>query len=331
MIFKRWLKYFIALLFHYSGFNNWRIRSSRRHYILMFHRIEEDKDLLNISLPLRHLERVVEWAGSLGSLTSMSDLILSESKSIRFCITFDDGFKNVLKINDLSSDFPCILYLATDYIDTQKKFWAVELERMILTCKNINIDLSSFYLGFFDLSSNDKREIAIKELNSGIKKHHPADIDAIIKYLAMTLDFESESSDNNSFLCWEDIRSLASNGMELGGHTHSHVISSMVTPDEFSNEIKKSNQLIFNEAGINTKHFAYPNGRVQDISVFSREILIDEGYVSAVTTIEGSNELYDDPFYLKRFNVSKERIVNPLGGASKAMFTTMLVNPINIH
>jgi len=119
--------------------------------------------------------------------------------------------------------------------------------------------------------------------------------------------------------------------MELGGHTHSHVISSMVTPDEFSNEIKKSNQLIFDETGINAKHFAYPNGRAQDISVFSREILIEEGYASAVTTIEGSNGIDEDPFYLKRFNVSKDRIVNPLGGASKAMFTTMLVNPINIH
>ncbi len=331
MIFKRWLKYFIALLFHYSGFNSWSIKRSRRHYILMFHRIEEGKDLLNISLPLRHLEFAVEWARELGSLTSMSDIIQSKSKSVRFCITFDDGFKNVLKINDFPSYFPCIIYLATDYIDTYKKFWAVELERIILTSENKSIDLSLFHLGCFDLSNNSKKEVAIKELNSGIKKHHPADINAIIKYLTLTLDSESGCTTNNSFLCWEDIRSLAKNGMELGGHTHSHVISSMVTPDEFSSEIKKSNQLILEETGMNAKHFAYPNGRAQDISVFSREILIEEGYVSAVTTIEGANEINDDSFYLKRFNVSKDRIVNPLGGASKAMFTTMLVNPINIH
>jgi peptidoglycan/xylan/chitin deacetylase (PgdA/CDA1 family) len=331
MIFKRWLKYFAALLFHYSGFNSWSLKRSRRHYILMFHRIEEGKDLLNISLPLRHLECVVAWAYSLGNLVSMSELIQSKSKNVRFCITFDDGFKNVLEINGFSANFPCILYLATNYIDTNERFWAVELERIILASESTSIDLSLFHLGSFDLSNNEKKEIAIRELNCGIKKHHPADIDAIIKYLSITLNSETCCATSNSFLCWEDIRSLANNGMELGGHTHSHVISSMVTPDEFSNEIKKSNQLIFDETGINAKHFAYPNGRAQDISVFSREILIEEGYASAVTTIEGSNGIDEDPFYLKRFNVSKDRIVNPLGGASKAMFTTMLVNPINIH
>jgi len=119
--------------------------------------------------------------------------------------------------------------------------------------------------------------------------------------------------------------------MEVGGHTHRHVISTMVTPVEFKREVCKSNQLILDNTGLKSKHFAYPNGRQEDISVFSRQILKDEGYASAVTTMEGSNNIHTDLFLLKRYNVSKDRIANPWGNASKALFTTMLANPIKLH
>lgn len=329
---KRWIKYLLALVLHYSGFNYWKIKTSKQHYILMFHRLEDKNDLLNISIPVSWLGRVIEWSNTLGSLVSMTDLIDFKKPEVRFCITFDDGFKNVLRIDEIPLKFPSIIYLATEFIESNKKFWAVEVERLISNSHKDNVDLTSFHLDKYDLSCIESKEIAISKLNMEMKKFHPADIDAIMTYLKFVLmDDGGECVSGNDFLCWSEILVLSALDMEVGGHTHKHVISSRVSPEEFKDEIQLCNYLIEKNTGKNVKHFAYPNGRMQDISVFSREILIMEGYKSAVTTIEGANSVGDDPYFLKRFNVSKDRIVNPWGFPSKAMFTTMLVNPIRVH
>lgn len=331
MIFKRWLKYIIAILFHYSGYNQWVINAAKQHYILMFHRLEDADDLLNISLPVNYLREIIKWSHGIGSIVSMSEIISADKKQVRFCITFDDGFSSVKNINEIAYGIPFILYLSTAYINSNQLFWVVELEQLINACELKELNLNTFNLGVYELTTKLKKDEAIYQLNADLKKLHPADIDVIIMYLHCKLNVDVERIGSNQFLDWDDVRLLINTGMEVGGHTHNHVISSKVTPAEFENEIKISNKLINENTDVYCRHFAYPNGRYQDISIFSRQILIDEGYVSAVSTIEGPNSIDDDQYLLKRFNVSKNRISNPWGNSSKAMFTTMLVNPIKFH
>lgn len=333
MTIKRWIKYIVALLFHYSGMNSLIMKISKRHYILMFHRLEEKKDLLNISIPVPYLSALVGWAEEVGSILSLDDMIMAKDNAVRFCITFDDGFSNVKRIKEVANRIPYILYLATAYIESTRPFWAVKLEQLICSSNLESVNLTSFNLGHYDLSNDANKEHAIAKLNSEIKEFHPADIEAIIKYLQFYLgsNIDYENVEINQFLNWDEIRCLMDSGMDVGGHTHTHVISSKVSPSEFKDEVQLSNKIIYKNTSVNCKHFAYPNGRQQDISISSRKILIDEGYLSAVTTIEGSNEAGADPYLLKRFNVSKDRIASPWGTPSKAMFTTMLVNPIRSH
>lgn len=295
----------------------------------MFHRLDDDNDILNISIPLSYLSDIIIWAKGLGEIVNMTDLLIQKEKKVRVCITFDDGFKNIKSITKIKPNIPSTLYLSTAYVESEKKFWVTELETLILRCEKRSLDLTSFCLDVYELDTIQKKHIAIRLLNSQIKKLHPASIEAVVKYLRLILP--RHINDNQQFLNWEEIEYLISVGMEVGGHTHSHVISSKVTADEFRKEIVMSNNLITNNTGKPPKHFAYPNGRIQDISVFSRDILKNHGYMSAVTTIEGPNSIEDDPYMLKRFNVSKDRIENPWGRPSKAMFTTMLVNPISVH
>jgi len=329
MTIKKLIKYVFALIFHYSGYNRWRMFISKRNYILMFHRLEDAPDLLNISLPLGYLQLVVDWSRSIGELVSITELIAGKEIKNRFCMTFDDGFSNVKRVAEVSSSFPFILYTATAYIGTGKTFWAVELERLITETSKDEICLRKFDLGKYDVSTKCSKGEAISKLNYNIKKLHPVDIEAILEHLRNSLLVNKQK--DNKFLTWDEIRYLNEHGMDVGGHTHNHVISSKVSPSEFSSEIKLCNALINKNVGYCPKHFAYPNGRKQDISIFSNQILIDEGYESAVTTIEGPNEINSDPYMLKRYNLSRERIENPWGLPSKAMFTTMLVNPIGHH
>jgi peptidoglycan/xylan/chitin deacetylase (PgdA/CDA1 family) len=331
MIFKYWIKYIIALFFHYSGYNKRHMNKFKQHYILMFHRLDDKDDMLNISIPIDYFGDVVGWSQEIGVITSMSDMMASNKKEVRFCVTFDDGFSSVNHIRELTHNIPFILYISTAYIESNRLFWVVELEKLIRFSTLEKLNLKSFHLGVYDLSSEARKNEAISKLNLEMKNLHPADIDAIIKYLNLKNHIVPEKVVSDEFLHWDDIRRLVVTGMELGGHTHNHVISSKVSPLEFEKEIELSNNYILDNTRLVCRHFAYPNGRKQDVSEFSRQILIDNGYSSAVTTIEGPNDINDDKYYLKRFNVSKNRISNPWGNSSKAMFTTMLVNPIRIH
>jgi len=326
---KKIVKYLLALIFHYSGFNNNYISKTSSHYILMFHRLDDDNDILSISIPLSYLSDIAAWSKDLGEIVNMTDLLSQKDKKVRICITFDDGFKNVKDVTKIKPSIPSTLYLSTAYVESEKKFWVTELEELVFRCEKHPLDLTSFCLGIYELDTLQKKHIAIRLLNSKIKKLHPASIEAVVKYLRLILP--KYINDDEQFLSWEEIQDLMSEGMEVGGHTHSHVISSKVTPNEFRKEIVISNELITNNTGKPPQHFAYPNGRKQDISDFSREMLKNHGYISAVTTIEGPNSIGDDPYMLKRFNVSKDRVENPWGRPSKAMFTTMLVNPIGVH
>lgn len=328
---KRVIKYFIALFFHFSGFNYWKIWRLKQHYILMFHRLEEKQDALNISIPIKHFSSIVAWTKSMGELVGMNKLIASTQSKVRFCITFDDGFKNVSQVGRITENIPYILYLSTAYIDSSKEFWAVELERLIYKSNLNTLNLTSFNLSEYDISNDEKKRQAVSIINCDVKRLHPADIEAVIKYLRLVLDKNTDFEVDNQFLQWHEVKQMYNDGMEVGGHTHNHIISSRVSPAEFENDIRISNEIISKHLNIAPKHFAYPNGRKQDISVFSRKILIDEGYLSAVTTIEGANNVNDDPYLLKRFNVSVDRVANPWGYPSKAMFTTMLVNPLRLH
>jgi len=170
MLIKRWVKYVLALIFHYSGLNRRKIITSNQHYILMFHRIENERDLLNISIPVEYLKGIIQWTKELGQLVGMTDMIEAEQDAVRFCITFDDGFESVKKLNELEKEIPYILYLATGYIETSRKFWAIELERIIMSSQVDEINLSSFQLSSYNLSSVGNKELAISKLNSEVKK-----------------------------------------------------------------------------------------------------------------------------------------------------------------
>ncbi|MBL4796373.1 MAG: polysaccharide deacetylase family protein [Oleispira sp.] len=328
---KRIIKYFIALACHFTGFNYWRIWHLKKHYILMFHRLEEKQDALNISIPVNYFSLLTKWSSGIGELVSMSTLIDAQNPKVRFCITFDDGFKTVSQVGKVAPGIPYILYLSTAYIDSEKEFWAIELEKIMYESNLTSLNLASFNLNEYDLSSDLKKKHAVSMMNYDVKKLHPADIEAVMKYLRLILAINNNDTEDNCFLKWGEVKEMHDKGMEVGGHTHNHIISSRVSPPEFETDIRISNKVISKHLGFTPKHFAYPNGRKQDISVFSRQILIDEGYLSAVTTIEGANNVNDNPYLLKRFNVSVDRIANPWGYPSKAMFTTMLVNPLRLH
>lgn len=322
-------KYALSLLLHYSGTNKYILKKSNKLYILMFHRLNDEVDYLHMSISSSDFRKVISWVKEFGDIISLDAALKHDFKKNNFCLTFDDGYENVKKLPKLIPGVPVTLYLSTAFIGENASFWAIELQNLIMKYSNTLIDLTEYSLGKYYLNSVDEREKTLYFLNNAVKNFHPDIINKIILSLREQVK-PNDVIDQSEFLNWKQVNMLVESGVEIGAHTHNHVIVSKLSASELRNEIDLSNNLITNNIGTIPAHFAYPNGRAQDISDLSREILIDSGYKSAVTTIEGANELGYDVFRLYRFNIDTSRIINPFGKASKAMLTTLLANSINI-
>lgn len=326
---KFWLKYALALIFHYSGYNNFCFKILKRNYIIMLHRISEKNDILSISIKEKNLATAIGWCKKLGQITSIDEVASSNSANNLFAITFDDGYASVEKIHYLPIKAPMTVYLSTGFIGAERNFWATYIEELLLTPDIFHIDLNDFALGSYDLKCMRQRRLAITALNKRIKERHPSAIEELMQYLEM--EFCAYTKTESNFLTWQQVKQLAAAGITIGSHTHNHAITSRINRQEFTNELRQSNELIEQHVGIKAVHFAYPNGQKSDIAEFCQQVLAEEGFVSAVTTVEGANSTTCDPYLLKRFNLTNKRMENPLGKPSLAMFTTMLNNPLGIH
>jgi len=97
------------------------------------------------------------------------------------------------------------------------------------------------------------------------------------------------------------LRLLADEGMTIGSHTRTHVMLSETPPADAEKEIADSKRELEDMLGREVAHFAYPFGR---FNADVRNMVVRSGYRSACSTRSGFNKAGDDPFLLRRIDVS---------------------------
>lgn len=105
---------------------------------------------------------------------------------------------------------------------------------------------------------------------------------------------------------WDRLRKMHAEGIEIGCHTVSHPILSLLPPARQEEEILRARDRIREEIGMMPALFAYPNGAAGDFSEATVEILRRAGFVAACTTLRGSNRPGCDLFRLKRIGVGAD-------------------------
>ncbi|MGH1470024.1 MAG: polysaccharide deacetylase family protein [Cellvibrionaceae bacterium] len=321
---RKWFKYILALALHYSGHNTRVICRSGQYIVLTFHKLDDESDVLHLSVKSETLKQVADWCQQLGELVSIGEVIAKDSDQVRFCLTFDDGYKNNIKILDTVAGLPVTVYIATGFIDSERDFWAQQLQEAIVNSEVKAIDLSMMDLGVVELADVNQRIDLIKNINNNIKIFKPEQVHNIIGEIAEQCG--TCFSDDNGFMNWQDVDFLSKGGVEIGGHTHDHFITSRITDEEFEHQLDFSREQIKKHIGIDATHFAYPNGGKKDISENAPQVLKNARYDSAVTTIEGINQFGDNPYTIKRFNMDDTRLRSPFGKLSLALFTTLIAN-----
>jgi peptidoglycan/xylan/chitin deacetylase (PgdA/CDA1 family) len=102
---------------------------------------------------------------------------------------------------------------------------------------------------------------------------------------------------------WDQVRSLVSQGFEIGCHTHTHI--DLGTADEQTAwaELELSKRTLHEQLGRPTPLFAYPFGGRDNISARSRELVRKAGFVCCAAGFGGVNPRTGNAFDLNRISM----------------------------
>jgi hypothetical protein len=104
---------------------------------------------------------------------------------------------------------------------------------------------------------------------------------------------------------WDQVRSLASQGFEIGCHTDSHLDLGTADEQTARAELEVSKRKLNEQLGRPVRLFAYPFGGRKNITERSRELVREAGFVCCASCCGGANVPTADPFDLNRITIGQ--------------------------
>ncbi len=295
-------------LFHYAG-GTWWVRNRFRQAvrILMYHRFPKGS---HFEAQCAHLKKYYAPV----SLTEAAER-LRQSKPIperMVVVTVDDGYRDFLEhaFPALSRhQIPSTVFLTTDLPDRNGWLWVDQVTWCVRESRVPEIELKIGGRERWMFYTEEQRRAVGGLLKEAMKKIPDQERRELLERLPRLLEVELPERPPESYapLQWSDVRMLAKNGVDFGAHTRTHpILSRLPTEEQLRGEICGSKSRIEQEAGIQVRHFCYPNGTAADFTPQAVEVVKKGGFSTAVTGNPGVNRCGQNPFELNRIAVEPE-------------------------
>jgi peptidoglycan/xylan/chitin deacetylase (PgdA/CDA1 family) len=271
--------------------------------VLMYHRIDGGRGSLP-GLPVDTFVAQMRW------LRENCDVIEPEAieervrRSTRLrpavLVTFDDGYRDyydhaypVLK----QLGIPAVVFLATSFMDHGGMIWTEEVQAAALATRLPRVSLPWSDEPAVELPDEAARTALGGRARAYLKALPDADRQKAVQALLKALG--APAMGERQMLNWDEVRRT----MDLtrfGGHTHTHPILSRLDRSAAEGEIRTCRDRIAAETGRIPSLFAYPNGQAADFTAETRDLLRENGFRVAFSTIEGIAGGDTDWFAVKR-------------------------------
>ncbi|ATB34264.1 polysaccharide deacetylase family protein [Melittangium boletus] len=344
---RRAMKSAAAGVLHHSGLRK-ALASYRRHQsggrrvlIVSYHRVVEDFfGELQRSIPgllisqetfRRHLEGLSAAGYKFASLGEALD-VMSGAKTAHddLCVvTFDDGYRDVYRYAYpvlKQMGIPAITYLPSALIGTDFRFNHDRLFHLVHQVQ------AQGFQPMFDVLPEPAAGL-MTEVMSGRKRLSAALDDFIGQHSSATLVETIQALESRlgpdapklpaqgDLMNWDEVRAMSQDGFEFGAHTLGHVVLTHEPLDVVEREVRESKAIIERELGTPVRDFAYCNGWYSDDVI---DVLMRNGFRSAVTTEDMSNRIGGNPFTLKRKVLWENFSVGVTGGYSSSLTVCQL-------
>jgi peptidoglycan/xylan/chitin deacetylase (PgdA/CDA1 family) len=284
-----------------------RATKGSRLRILMYHRFSGEQVFLakDLSRQFAHIRRYYHPI-SLGEVVrSWQAGTPLPSRSL--AITVDDGYADFQNAWPLlkSFDLPATLFVVSGFINRELWLWPDVVHFCLSRSARNRITMTLPDGGIFDQSLATPSE----------RSHTDEALDALL--LAMPdecrrtviarlpeetgVTVPAEVPQIYAPLSWEDLKRMASEGLQVGAHTQTHpVLARISSPLVLRAEIEGSKLAIEKSLGRPVEHFCYPNGRERDFDAGSVEAVRAAGFLSASTARRGLNRADGGLWELRR-------------------------------
>jgi peptidoglycan/xylan/chitin deacetylase (PgdA/CDA1 family) len=226
-------------------------------------------------------------------------------------ITFDDGFDDnyhhafpVLKSLGMSAT----VFLSTGYIGQPRTFWFDWLAYLYHKAA-----ASRSFLHFagatFTLSSDlARRRVEIVDLFDYVKKLPDDDLRGALSELEthLGINYPAGGFAQSRPLEWDQVREMASQGIEFGSHAVTHPILTNVSDVKLREELTVSKEQLEREIASPVETIAYPVGYDFAFNEKVVEAARMAGYRLGVSYLSGVNAVkHVDPFRLRRLRIER--------------------------
>jgi peptidoglycan/xylan/chitin deacetylase (PgdA/CDA1 family) len=135
----------------------------------------------------------------------------------------------------------------------------------------------------------------------------PATLFLSVRFIGMSASRKAVSGVSTSnFLTWQQVRTMASEGITFGSHTLNHNSLTSLTREAVTYQLEQSKLRLEAELGEPVTGLSYPYGSFRDFDKSVKRSAATAGYLWAVTGINGINHHRADLFALRRTKVEKD-------------------------
>jgi len=175
-------------------------------------------------------------------------------------VTFDDAYSNVGTVawpimRELG--LPATIFVATGFPAlAQRYFWWDRLRAAFSETAESVLQVPQ--LGKFDLGDRQLRLSAYKSLRNVIKDSLPDKAEALVEDVCRRL---GEPVMTNETMDWNEIKKLASEGVQFAPHSHTHPILTQLDDEALEKELSAPLIDLKHQLGSVPPVIAYPSGR----------------------------------------------------------------------
>jgi peptidoglycan/xylan/chitin deacetylase (PgdA/CDA1 family) len=274
--------------------------------VLIFHRVLAQQDPLFPEVPTaetfeRQMRWLQAWFEVLPLGRAIDRLYAGTIPSRALAITFDDGYADneeiaapILRRLGLTATF----FVSTGFLGGGC-MWNDQVIEAIRACEAAELDLGSLGLSRHPLASVGARRQAIETLLKAIKHLEPAQRQSVTDAIVARAGGRPSPA---LMMHPQQLRSLRTQGMDVGAHTVTHPILKRLPSEAAREEMSRGRRELEQILGEPVELFAYPNGvPEQDYGIEHAAMARDCGFSAAVSTAWGAASTHSDRFQLPRF------------------------------